>query len=150
MFESMKRDRGYVFSPRRLRGTEAMQQTRHKVGQIVSKIGAAAGIVVNAETGKRASAHDLRRSFGFRWARRVMPAELMHLMRHQDIKTTMTFYVGHDATVTAAALWDSLGTNLGTSRENKAAREPITPCFKAPTAGIEPATPALGKPCSIP
>lgn len=146
MLESMKLDRGYVFAPKRLRGGETMQRNPHKVGQIVSKIGDAAGILVNVETGKKASAHDLRRSFGFRWARRVMPAELMHLMRHQDIKTTMTFYAGHDATVTAAALWDSLGT----IPKSEDAEEPATPCFKAPTAGIEPATPALGKPCSIP
>lgn len=150
MLESMKRDRGYVFAPRRLRGPETMQRTRHKVGQIISKIGDAAGILVNVETEKTASAHDLRRSFGFRWARRVMPAELMHLMRHQDIKTTMTFYAGHDAKVTAGALWDALGTNLGTIPKSEPSSEPETPCFEAPTAGIEPATPALGKPCSIP
>jgi hypothetical protein len=43
---------------------------------------------------KYASAHDLRRAFGLRWAARVMPQILMQLMRHEDISTTMKFYVG--------------------------------------------------------
>lgn len=38
-----------------------------------------------------ASAHDLRRSFGFRWSRRVMPTILRELMRHESIDTTMRF-----------------------------------------------------------
>ena len=36
-----------------------------------------------------ASAHDLRRSFGFRWSCRVMPTVLGKLMRHESIETTM-------------------------------------------------------------
>ncbi len=54
---------------------------------------------------KWASAHDLRRSFGFRWSRRIMPAELQELMRHADIQTTMQYYVGRNAQSTAEALW---------------------------------------------
>jgi integrase len=57
------------------------------------------------ETVTFASAHDLRRSFGFRWSRRVMPAELRELMRHADISTTMAFYVGRNAQSTAESLW---------------------------------------------
>ena len=37
---------------------------------------------------KTASAHDLRRAFGERWAARLMPAQLMELMRHETIETT--------------------------------------------------------------
>lgn len=54
---------------------------------------------------KHASAHDLRRSFGDRWAKRVIPVVLMQFMRHSDIKTTLRFYVAHDADATADAVW---------------------------------------------
>ncbi len=63
------------------------------VGRIVRKIGERAGVVVNRDAENFAGAHDLRRSFGTRWALRVRPATLQKLMRHTDIKTTMTFYV---------------------------------------------------------
>ena len=53
-----------------------------------------------------ASAHDLRRSFGERWASRLMPKELMELMRHKSINTTMMFYVGSNAEKTAGILWE--------------------------------------------
>lgn len=128
LLEPMREDRGYVFSPQRLRGSGTMQRTRHKVGLVISKIGAAARVVVNVETGKTASAHDLRRSFGFRWAQKVMPAVLMRLMRHQDISTTMNFYVGHNAMATAAEVWKTrpggTGATLGASRLDNA---PATP-----------------------
>ena len=51
-----------------------------------------------------ASAHDLRRSFGFRWAKRVMPLILQKLMRHADITTTMEFYVTQNEAQTAEAV----------------------------------------------
>jgi len=38
---------------------------------------------------KYASAHDLRRAFGERWAARIMPAQLKDLMRHESIETTL-------------------------------------------------------------
>jgi len=91
------------------------------VGQIVGKIGRKAGVVVatvqkqrkDKATGKLvpvtvrkfASAHDLRRSFGTRWAKRVMPAVLQRLMRHADIATTMKYYVTMDADAVADQLW---------------------------------------------
>jgi integrase len=74
------------------------------VGKVVTAIGKAANVVVN-DKGKSASAHDLRRAFGQRWAARVMPTVLRELMRHEDIGTTMKFYVGQNAEATADALW---------------------------------------------
>ena len=71
----------------------------------MSKIGEAAGVIVNKAEGKFASAHDLRRSFGTRWARRVMPAVLQRLMRHAAIETTLRYYVDLDADELAADLW---------------------------------------------
>jgi hypothetical protein len=55
--------------------------------------------------GKYASAHDLRRAFGTRWARRVVPAVLQRLMRHANIETTMEYYVGLEADELAEELW---------------------------------------------
>jgi integrase len=64
---------------------------------------------------KFASAHDLRRSFGERWASRVMPQVLMELMRHESIDTTMKFYVGRNAQSTAALLWEVTGKRFENS-----------------------------------
>ena len=59
------------------------------------------------EVPKWASAHDLRRSFGARWADRVMPKVLMELMRHEDINTTLKYYAGQNAQRTANAVWEA-------------------------------------------
>ena len=80
-----------------------------KVGAMVSRIGKKAGVVVNKADGKFASAHDLRRSFGTRWAKRIMPAVLKRLMRHAAIQTTMGYYVDLDAAEVADQLWASYG-----------------------------------------
>ncbi|MFA5056468.1 MAG: site-specific integrase [Opitutaceae bacterium] len=80
-------------------------------GRIVSRIGKAAGVVVDTSDAGRikyATAHDLRRSFGSRWALRVMPPVLKELMRHDDIKTTMKYYVGYNADRTAEAAWAAI------------------------------------------
>ena len=66
-----------------------------------------------------AGAHDLRRSFGFRWSRELMPAELRELMRHEDISTTMKYYVGVNADETAAKLWGKQGNTLGNSGQKQ-------------------------------
>lgn len=80
-----------------------------RMGHGVCDIGQKAGVVVarDLDTGKVkfASAHDLRRSFGTRWAKRVMPAVLQRLMRHANISTTMKYYVGIGADEVAAGLW---------------------------------------------
>ena len=75
------------------------------VSKLVTAIGSKAGIIVNATEGKTASAHDLRRSFGTRWAKRVMPAVLRKLMRHASIETTMGYYVDLDVDDMADDLW---------------------------------------------
>ncbi|MEX2310641.1 MAG: tyrosine-type recombinase/integrase [Pirellulales bacterium] len=92
---------------------------RWNVGRVVSAIGKSAGVVVDErrkgdETVRKfASAHDLRRAFGFRWAIRVMPAVLQQLMRHADVQTTMKYYVGQDAEAMADAVWAAAGNTLG-------------------------------------
>ena len=56
---------------------------------------------------KYASAHDLRRAFGERWAARIMPAQLRELMRHESIETTLRYYVGANVERTADACWEA-------------------------------------------
>ena len=76
----------------------------------VSEIGAKAGIKVRVDPTdgavKYASAHDLRRAFGTRWAGKLMPADLKDLMRHSSIETTLRYYVGSDAERTADFCWE--------------------------------------------
>jgi integrase len=104
---------------------------------VVSEIGERAGVKVSTDpvtkAVKYASAHDLRRSFGTRWAARLMPQQLMELMRHESITTTMRFYVGRNATTTADALWaaheaaggsvQAVGITLGDTSPNQDASE---------------------------
>ena len=92
---------GRVFKLPRVDGKQG-EPTTDRVSKIISKIGAKANVIV--DTNKTASAHDLRRSFGERWASRMMPADLMAVMRHESIETTMEYYVGKNAERTAAVM----------------------------------------------
>ena len=108
---------GYVFPlPARPTGR---QMTSASVGRIVSKIGERAEIVVNSAEGKFASAHDLRRSFGTRWASRLKPATLQLLMRHKSIETTMKYYVSQDADCVADELWAEHEADQSRQRRRK-------------------------------
>ncbi len=112
---------GPVFNIQRRRERYEGNMRLIHVSATISSIGKKAGVKVNHDTGKTASAHDLRRSFGQRWAARVMPQILMQLMRHADISTTMKFYVGREAEATADVLWAAVkGTNLGTMQPESA------------------------------
>ena len=102
---------GRVFKLSRERGGEPIGAG--KVGAMIAKIGKKAGVVGNKADGKFASAHDLRRAFGTRWAKRVMPAVLRRLMRHSSITTTMGYYVYLDAAEVADELWAGWGVNGG-------------------------------------
>jgi integrase len=110
LLEPLQRPTGYVFRPTRQDG-EPMARDTHKISKVVSRIGKAATVVVDPKKGKSASAHDLRRAFGYRWSRKVMPALLKELMRHSSIETTMTYYVGQNAQASAEELWAALGSN---------------------------------------
>jgi integrase len=110
LLEATESDRtGPVF---RLEGRQGRYR-EWRVSEIVSKIGKAAGVTVyvspkNPDKVKYASAHDLRRALGVRWAARLMPAQLMELMRHESIDTTLRYSVGTDAQRTAEAAWAGL------------------------------------------
>lgn len=109
---------GHVFTAAPRWGSKRLVGTYSK---LIIAIGNAAGIKVLDETRKgknhtkTASAHDLRRAFGLRWALRVMPAVLQQLMRHESIETTMRYYVGRDAEVTADILWAAVEQKGDTS-----------------------------------
>jgi len=106
---------GYVFNVQKQMG--GIHRDAEKISPIISAIGRAAGVVVNKDQGKYASAHDLRRAFGTRWAPKVKPATLQRLMRHKSIETTLKYYVAQDADDIAAELWgDSVPTFVPTSQ----------------------------------
>jgi len=110
--ETTESDRtGAVFKLPGIRGRSTELRSKW-VGKILSKIGKAAGVRVHVDPKdparvKYASAHDLRRAFGERWAARIMPAQLKELMRHESIETTLRYYVGTNAERTADACWDA-------------------------------------------
>ena len=92
--------RGYVFTPytsppRGWPGEGPHRPTMNHASRLIAEIGRLAGVKVGEE--KFASAHDLRRAFGFRWAKIVNTKVLMELMRHRSIATTLKFYVGQFA-----------------------------------------------------
>ena len=98
--------RGPVFKPLMPSGNRA---NADQAGRMLSVIGRLARVVVHtdAKTGdvKFASAHDLRRSFGNRWAPRVKAPTLMRMMRHESIQTTNAYYVDLDADEIAEDLY---------------------------------------------
>ncbi len=91
---------GNVFSTPTVRGETRRIDT---VSKFIGRFDKEAKVKV--DTGKRrgkehfkfGSAHDLRRAFGTRWASLLMPADLKQLMRHDDVSTTMRYYVTHQA-----------------------------------------------------
>ena len=110
---------GRVFNPlaKKIRGERL---TNDRVTRVISKIGRAANVIVDQAKDKPATAHDLRRSFGERWASRVMPQVLMELMRHESIETTLKFYVGRNAQRTSKLLWEAYEeTKKNTKGEGK-------------------------------
>jgi len=117
---------GRVFQPSLDKGPVRSTIT---ASAVICAIGEAADIKVGTrkkkqkETGlvetvpRFASAQDLRRAFGVRWAAKVMPPDLMILMRHEDISTTMKFYVGRNAQRTADEVWDAFARTSDSGRE---------------------------------
>ncbi len=118
LLETPEADRhGRVFKLNGLRTHTPI--TPKRICRLVSKIGKKAGVVVaTVEKRKRvdgklvattvkkfASCHDLRRSFGTRWAPRVRSVTLQRLMRHAEIATTLKYYVTMDADSVADEVW---------------------------------------------
>ena len=111
---------GFVFDPRPRRARYGDRLTSKRVSEIISDIGSSACVRVSDT--KSASAHDLRRSFGDRWSRRVLPQMLKQMMRHESIETTLKYYALADADRAAADIWEAyknagVGAQLGTREE---------------------------------
>lgn len=130
--------RGFVFRLVTKQG-EPMARSRHVVGPRVAEIGRKANVVTDQRERKGeiekvfATAHDLRRAFGFRWSRRVMPTILRELMRHETVETTMKFYVGVNADATADELWRAVS---GTTSGTKLAEAGLEPARELPPTGF--------------
>lgn len=107
---------GFVFNPQ-LPSLERRPDPRY-VGRVITEIGRQAKVKVSAR-GKPASAHDLRRAFGERWSRVLMPQDLKEAMRHATINTTLAFYVGDTPEKTSRAMFAarSTGKSTGTGSE---------------------------------
>jgi integrase len=105
--------------------------SKDQAGRMVSAIGRKAGVVVDEETKKPATAHDYRRAFGTRWSKRIMPAVLRRLMRHKDIGTTLKYYVDQDAEDIAADLWAAYRKSNtpaeGNNSGNSTPQNPVIP-----------------------
>ncbi|EDL58377.1 hypothetical protein PM8797T_27015 [Gimesia maris DSM 8797] len=115
---------GPVFNPQAMRRHKDRMLTT-SVSNVVADIGEKANVMVgdkgkkDKKTGERkprfASAHDLRRAFGFRWSRRVKAFELKELMRHENIATTQEYYLEENAQDTARSIWDACEVNRRSS-----------------------------------
>lgn len=68
-----------------------------RVSKVLAEIGEKAGVKVDPDTGKTASAHDLRRSFATVMEDRLTPTELQLTMRHRDFRTTQKHYLRKNA-----------------------------------------------------
>lgn len=115
--------RGFVFNPwtRPPKSVHGPVKGRHRpstnhVSRTLAKIGTEAKITVTKS--KDASAHDFRRSFGTRWAKKVPTLVLMEMMRHDDIETTQAYYLTHNADETADTIWAAAGRESGNTSGN--------------------------------
>jgi len=108
---------GFVFNPQAERpgACNYERPSVHRASRIIAETGREAGIIVKHDTElnddgslrdrhEYASAHDLRRTFGYRWATRIQPQVLMLIMRHSNIATTMQFYAQLKASDAARAM----------------------------------------------
>ena len=76
-----------------------------RLARAFAAAGRKAGIIVDAETRKHATTHDLRPSFAVMMDGRCTTAELQRLMRHSSTTTTVSYYRSVDAERLAAKLW---------------------------------------------
>lgn len=117
---------GWVCNPINDRGWRVTSDT--EIGRYIAKFGREAKVIVipgmDDQDPSFATAQNLRQGFGYRWATRVMPVTLMHLMRHSDIKTTMQFYAAVDAKAAAADM-DKRALMVATESDRKAVTDEV-------------------------
>lgn len=112
LLESLSFAGDWVLRPLRPDGTPTARSTQ-AVMRRLNAIGKASRIQVNADTGKTATAHDLRRAFGTRWAPRVTPSVLMRMMRLKSERIANQFYVQLEAEDSAEHIWRAAGHTFG-------------------------------------
>jgi integrase len=71
--------------------------TRVNASRVIGAIGREAKLAIGEN--RWATAHDLRRSFGSRWAMKVPPLVLQKMMRHKTLSTTLRHYLELDSDV---------------------------------------------------
>ena len=121
---------GFVFNPRGSRGSSRKVKP---VSSWISAIGRKARVKVNTRDGvnKYASAHDLRRAFGTRWAMIVPALLLQKLMRHASLDTTLNYYVELEAKATITEIRHHLQRHQGDSGgDNGDHRRPAPSVFR--------------------
>lgn len=131
MLPNVPPESGYVFKPTFNR-MKTLRPRLDTMSKIISRIGEKAGVITDIRTDKdgnekkiHATAHDLRRGFGTRWAPLVQPRVLMEMMRHGNIETTMKYYVVGNAQQTSQTLWNVVNSEQdGNKTGNKAQNEP--------------------------
>lgn len=101
---------GPIFRPLGQDGQVITNETN--LSRTISTFGETAKIVVNARQKKFASAHDLRRTYGTRWAPEVPTVVLKELMRHKSITTTEEYYLGLKAQAMAKELWKKVARKV--------------------------------------
>lgn len=75
----------------------ALQTTSPLASTMISKCAKSAGIYTGSGAKRNhVTPHDFRKSFAQRWAKCVKPLELMKMMRHSQIDTTLRHYVTAD------------------------------------------------------
>ena len=77
--------------------------SRSTIIKRISAAGRSCGVSVSDT--KHVTAHDLRRTFGNRWALRVHPLVLRAMMRHKSMETTLRYYVDLRLEQLGEALW---------------------------------------------
>jgi integrase len=132
--ETSEGDRkGWIFNPGARRG--AGRLTPEQAGRIITAIGKAANIVVNA-AGKTASAHDLRRSFGQRMADAGLPSrDLQAIMRHASVTTTEAYYLRDRVQDQAKRIAMYLGTSARMTAAKAADDFDANHCHETSTRG---------------
>ena len=109
---------GFVFNPFRVRGS--ISRRVDTVSNWIVAIGKQSRVQVDTRRSRRtgkpepvfASVHDLRRSFGFRWALVVEATVLKELMRHTSVDTTLQYYVGIQAKRMLAHIRDKVNQQV--------------------------------------
>jgi integrase len=147
-FVKGKRDQWVPLDPELRAALEALPRHGSRVFRMVSPSGTPLTLCayshrirgIARRAGVRMTMKTLRRGFGCRYAGRVPAQVLQKLMRHNDIKVTMTYYANVDDAVEAAVLGpqrNSSHTDFSVRNSSRNNQPPAT----APPADAEDATP---------